>query len=353
MIKTSLLLFSSLLTVATAGAADWISLFDGQSLDGWQATGAPNAFVVEDGAIVTRGDTSHLFYVGDVANHDFRNFEFSAEVMTTPGANSGIYFHTEHRASEQWPQKGYEAQVVNTGRQMFGTYVEHKMAGSIYAVRNTWRTPTVDSEWFHYRIKVSGRTIQTFINGELICQYTEPADTWRAADKQERHLSSGTFALQCHDPESVVHYRDLKVRLLPDNAPSLEEPIDDPELDQLINRFSDSNHALIDLGIVAETDTQRDAQLAAARFYGVTLGYTLPHDITDLGTLGAGKPVVLINDRDAPPSVELLKAAKTNGARLAFSSGGVTRLDPRRLKARLQAMAAAGLSWPDMWAPDY
>jgi hypothetical protein len=31
-----------------------------------------------------------------------------------------------------------------------------------------------------------------------------------------RRLSSGTFALQCHDPESVVHFRNIRVRPLPD-----------------------------------------------------------------------------------------------------------------------------------------
>ena len=339
------------IAVAALAQGDWIPLFDGRTLDGWQANLRPESWAVEDGAIVTRGDTSHLFYVGPVANHDFKNFEFSAEVMTSTGANSGIYFHTESRPDEAWPQKGYEAQVVSTGRPMFGTYVEHKMAGSIYAVRNTWTAPTQDNAWFHYRIKVSGRTIQTFINGELICEYTEPADAWRAADKQERHLSSGTFALQCHDPDSVVYYRDLKVRVLPDDAPSLGEPIDDPELDELIGRFSDSNHALIDLGIVAHTPAQRLAQMAAARFYGVTLGYTLPDDVTALPTLGSDAPVVIINDRDTPPSVELIQAAKAQGAKIAFSSGGVTRLDPRRLKARLQALAAANVDWRDMWAP--
>ena len=332
-------------------AGEWISLFDGQTLDGWQANEHPESWVIEDGILATRGETSHLFYVGEVANHDFKNFEFSAEVMTTTGSNSGIYFHTELRPEEQWPLKGYEAQVVNSSRPVFGTYMEHKMAGSIYAVRNTWRSPAKDNEWFHYRIKVSGRTIQTFINDELICEYTEPAQTWRASDKLERHLSSGTFALQCHDPDSIVFYRDLKVRLLPDDAPSLGEPIDDPELDTLINRFSNSNHALIDLGIVAETAHQRLAQAAVARFYGITLGYNLAESETELANLGSDAPVVLINDRDAPPSVALLKAAKANGARIAFSSGGVTRIDPRRLKARLQAMLDAELSWQDMWAP--
>jgi hypothetical protein len=47
----------------------------------------------------------------------------------------------------------------------------------------------------------------------------------------------------------------------------------------------------------------------------------------------------------------LLKAAKAAGAKLAFSSGGVTSFDAARLKARLQAIKAAGLGWKDFWVP--
>jgi hypothetical protein len=230
-------------------------------------------------------------------------------------------------------------------------YSENKMTGSIYAVRNTWRAPTKDHTWFEYRIKVSGKTIQTFIDGELICQYTEGPNAWRAKDKPGRYLSSGTFALQAHDPKSEVHYRNLKVRLLPDDAPSLDEPMTDHDLDALITQFSDHNLALIDLGIVPGSPSLVQAQAEAARKYGVTLGYTYPADAVDLSRIGANGPVVVINDKDSPPSVALMKAAKANGAKLAFSSGGVARLDPERLRKRLLAMREAELEWRDIWVP--
>ena len=73
----------------------WIELFDGLTLNGWQASENTESWRIEDGAIVTRGPRSHLFYMGEAGGHDFRNFEFMADVKTSPGANSGIYFHTE------------------------------------------------------------------------------------------------------------------------------------------------------------------------------------------------------------------------------------------------------------------
>ncbi len=335
---------------AAAAAGEWMSLFDGKTLSGWEANESPGTWVIEAGAIVTKGPRSHLFYTGPVADHDFKNFEFYAEVMTIPGSNSGIYFHT-HLKSDPWPQTGYEAQVINSSRVMDGGYSENKMTASIYAVRNTWRAPAKDRVWFEYRIKVSGKTIQTFIDGELICQYTEGPNAWRAKDKPGRYLTSGTFALQAHDPKSEVHFRAIKVRVLSDDAPSLDEPMADQELDALITQFSDHNLALIDLGITPGSQSLIQAQAEASRKYGVAFGYMYPAEDVKLSYLGASGPVVVINDKDAPPSVVLMKAAKVNGAKLAFSSGGSTRLDPDRLRKRLLAMREAELEAKDIWVP--
>ena len=77
-----------------ADADGWISLFDGQTLDGWRASENPSGFKVVDGTIAFAGARSHLFYAGPVQNADFKNFELQVEVLTRPAANSGVYFHT-------------------------------------------------------------------------------------------------------------------------------------------------------------------------------------------------------------------------------------------------------------------
>ena len=234
-------------------AQDWIPLQDGKSLAGWKAAERPESWVVEDGVFVSRGERAHLFYVGKVGKHDFKNFEFSAEVMTSPGANSGIYVHTKWQGPG-WPEAGYELQVINSNppAEKMNGYIEHKMTGSIYAVRNTWVAPARDNEWFNYRIRVVGKTIQTFINDKLICEYAEPENAFRPPEKKGRLLGSGTFALQAHDPGSVVKYRNMKVRILPNDAtpPAGLVPLADRELDQLVTQASDDNIPLIDLGLV-------------------------------------------------------------------------------------------------------
>ncbi len=342
-------LMAAALAAAPAVAQEWVPLQNGRSLAGWKAAERPESWVVEDGAFVAKGERSHLFYVGKVAQHDFRNFEFSAEVMTSPGANSGIYVHTRWQGPG-WPAAGYELQVINSNppAESMNGYIEHKMTGSVYAVRNSYVAPAKDNEWFTYRIRVVGKTVQTFIDDKLVCEYAEPANAPRAADKQGRSLGSGTFALQAHDPGSVVKYRNMKVRLLPQDAapPPGLVAIEDRELDELVSTASNDNIPLIDFGLTPPA-TDADSFWSQVRRHGLTLTSELP---AGAGTNIPGA-VVLFFDRDQPPSVDVLKAAKVAGMKVAFSSGGVTSFDAARLKARLQAIKAAGLGWKDFWVP--
>ena len=198
------LVFAALLQITLVGQNKsndgWISLFDGKTLTGWKASEHPGTFTILDGMIVAFGDRAHLFYEGAVNNHTFKNFEFKAQVMTTPGSNSGIFIHTIYQ-EEGWPAKGYEIQVNNT-------HTDWRKTGSIYAIQDVKEAPAKDDEWFTEHIIVQGGKITVKINDKIINEYTEPA--------QGGKLSSGTFALQGHDPKSKVFYKDVMVKPLPD-----------------------------------------------------------------------------------------------------------------------------------------
>ena len=183
-----------------ANSDGWINLFDGKSFAGWKVSEHPNTFTVADGMIVAFGDRAHLFYDGTVNNHTFKNFEFKAQVMTKPGSNSGIFIHSAYQ-EEGWPSKGYEIQVNNT-------HTDWRKTGSIYAIQDVKEAPAKDDEWFTEHIIVQGKKITVKINDKVINEYTEPAEGGK--------LSSGTFALQGHDPKSKVFYKDIMVKVLPD-----------------------------------------------------------------------------------------------------------------------------------------
>jgi hypothetical protein len=186
----------------------WQSLFDGKSLANWKVGDNATSFRVEDGMIVANGDVAHLFYDGNINNHVFKNFEFKAEVMTTPGSNSGIYFHTDFQQGG-WPAKGYEAQVNNS-------HTDWRRTGSLYGIQDVKEVLVKDNEWYTEHIIVKGNKIIININDKMVVDYTEPANVERSAGEALRKLSSGTFALQAHDPKSKVFYKNLMVKVLPD-----------------------------------------------------------------------------------------------------------------------------------------
>jgi hypothetical protein len=194
-----LFLFSLMAFRFSAASDNWISLFDGKTLAGWKASEHPGTFTIEDGKIVVFGDRAHLFYTGPVNQHNFKNFEFKATVMTTPGSNSGMFFHTEYQ-EEGWPAKGYEVQVN-------ATHTDWRKTSSIYAVQDIKEAPHQDNEWFIQHIIVKGKTITIKVNDKVVNEYTVT---------EGGKLSSGTFALQGHDPKSKVFYKDVFVKILPD-----------------------------------------------------------------------------------------------------------------------------------------
>ena len=193
--KTLLTLALGAVLVSTAPAAQpaadkdgWISLFDGKTLDGWKVGENAASFTVENGQIVVNGPRAHLYYVGPVANHTFTNFEFKADVMTLPGSNSGIYFHTEYQEGG-WPSKGYEVQVNNS-------HTDWRRTGGLYAIQDVKEAPAKDNEWFTEHIVVRGKHVTVSVNGKQLVDYTEPRQRGAAA-RHEGRVSSRAAPSRC------------------------------------------------------------------------------------------------------------------------------------------------------------
>jgi len=201
-------LFLSCSSSKHTNAGGWVSLFDGKTLNGWKVGANAQTFSVANGTIVVNGNVAHLFYDGDVQQHNFKNFEFKADVMTLPGSNSGIYFHTVFQESS-WPQKGYEVQVNNS-------HTDWRRTGGLYAVADVKEVYVKDGEWFTEHITVRGKRITVSINDKQVTDYTEPDNVKRDAGMEGRVLSSGSFALQGHDPKSTVYFKNIMVKVLPD-----------------------------------------------------------------------------------------------------------------------------------------
>jgi hypothetical protein len=183
-------------------------LFDGKTLDGWKVGKNAATFKVEDGMLCANGNVAHLFYDGPVADHDFKNFHFKAEVRTEPNSNSGIYFHTAFQ-EESWPKKGFECQVNNTYSK------DPKKTGGLYAVKDVMNTsPVPDKEWFLYEIIVEGNHVVIKINGKTTTDWTQPDGFGPPKGMEGRKIDHGTIAIQGHDPGSKVCYRNIAIKPL-------------------------------------------------------------------------------------------------------------------------------------------
>lgn len=200
-------LIACLTSDSFAQNAKFESMFNGENLLGWHVNENADSVYVEDGCMVTHGPRAHAFYIGKNGHASYTNFHFKAKVKTTAGANSGIYFHTQYEPAG-WPSVGYEAQVNNT-------HTDPRKTASLYAIKDNLKAPVEDGQWFDYEVIVQQKHIVIKINGETITDYVEPDDVQRQEKMAKRVLNKGTIALQAHDPDSKVWFKDLHIKTLP------------------------------------------------------------------------------------------------------------------------------------------
>ena len=194
----------------------WKQLFNGKDFTGWTIAGPAESFTIQDGAIVAKGAASHAYYTGEVRKHGFRDFELKVDVMTRAGSNGGVYVLTlfeevggNVRASGRFPSKGFEIQVNNS-------HTDRARTGSLYHVQDMLDTsPAKDDEWFTEHIIVKGNTITVSVDGKQVVQWTQPADWNGGREGPGRSITGpGTIALQAHDPNSTVYYKNIRIKPL-------------------------------------------------------------------------------------------------------------------------------------------
>lgn len=189
------------LVFAVAGASahaeeNWIPLFDGKSLDGWEKVGSEKSvWEVQDGAIQGSGPASMLVST----KGPYKNFRYRAEVKINDRGNSGLYFRTTAKPGFS---DGYEAQIDST-------HTDPIRTGSLYGMCHVYKKLVEPGEWFTYDLTVRddvwrGRPmtrIKITVNGDELYEYMD----------FEKTFKEGHFAFQQHDPGSKVSIRKVEV----------------------------------------------------------------------------------------------------------------------------------------------
>ncbi|BDS06915.1 hypothetical protein NT6N_19550 [Oceaniferula spumae] len=160
----------------------WTSLFDGKSLTGWSQKNGTATYVVKDGTIVgtTAKGSPNSFLCTD---KHYGDFELQFDVKVDNQLNSGVQFRaaekdgkTDGTGRVYGPQCEIEATNIKGGGE--AGYIYGEATGRGWLVSNDKRTPHKhfkDGEWNHFRIVAKGAHIQTWINGQLVCDLTDEA----------------------------------------------------------------------------------------------------------------------------------------------------------------------------------
>ncbi len=324
----------------------WTELFDGHSLNGWRPSENKDSWKVADGALSADGKRSHLFYDGPFHGADFRNFELEVELMTQPGCNSGVYFHTAYQESG-FPIKGFEVQVDNSyvGE---GGYRERKMGGSLYGLRNIYKPFAKDNQWFKLAVAVHGANVQIRENGILLVDYTEPTPPVIPDGMEtQRFLDHGTFALQCHNEGSRVRYRSVRVRPLPDGI-AIPAP---PPPDELFRKIIDNgrhNIPMVDYHVHIKPGLTVEEMLQRSRRDGIMYGIAI--------NAGQGQPAAT----DAALA-QYVASLQGKPCFIAMQAEGRewTRMFSRRAVERFDYVFSDSMTWTDnrgkrmrLWMPE-
>jgi len=181
--------------------AKWISLFDGETMDGWEKVGKKDShWEVKDNALSGSGTQSMLV----CTKGPYKNFRYRVEAKINDGGNSGVYFRTTRKPGFM---DGYEAQVDST-------HTDPIRTGSLYGFCHVYKQHVKPGEWFTYEIEVRddiwrGREmtrIKITVDGNELYEHMDFAKTYPA----------GHFAFQQHDPGSIVNIRKVEVMPLAD-----------------------------------------------------------------------------------------------------------------------------------------
>lgn len=168
--------------------SQWVNLFNGKDLSGFQQLGGKAQYSVEDGAIVgtTVAGTPNSFLATEKMYGDFI---LELEMWMDVAANSGIQVRSNSNPNYlQGRVHGYQVEVDPSDRGWSGGVYDESRRGWLYPLE--WNPSAKNlfklGAWNQYRIEFVGNTLRTFINGKP------------AAYVIDNMTATGFIALQVH-----------------------------------------------------------------------------------------------------------------------------------------------------------
>ncbi len=183
-----------------AGGEDWVSLFNGKDLEGWEPVGN-ESWTVADGLIHGKGLTKDYGYLQTKAN--YRDFQLALRFKCVGDGNSGVFFHSAFKAGTADVTQGMQFEIdCNMMHHTGGVYAED---GRNWVV---WPAPENEivvrmGEWNEYLVEVSGNRYRSRLNGVQMVDFTDP----------KPGAEDGTIALQLHaGGRGNMEFKDIWIR---------------------------------------------------------------------------------------------------------------------------------------------
>lgn len=233
---TSGLLAATAVVACAFGSTDsgkedegFVSIFDGKTLQGWEAMPpkTAGAWTVKDGMIVGDGDKGRGYLTYE--KKQIADLELKLSYRFPDEGNSGISIRARKDETGKRDFQSYHADLghVGIGKQVLGAWDFHTPGRREHACFRGDRLvidendkPTVTkikgavtladikkNGWNTVHVIVKGNNFKFFINGKPASEFTEHLP-------KAKRLDRGMIQLQLHDPGMIVQFKDIRLKIL-------------------------------------------------------------------------------------------------------------------------------------------
>ena len=215
--------------VASAKPDGFKTIFDGKTLDGWEVMPAKtaSAWTVKDGMIVGNGDKGRGYLVYE--NKEIADLELKFTYRFPGKGNSGVSIRAIKDKTRRRSFQSYHADIghLGIGPQVLGAWdfhtpgrKEHRCFRGERLVIDEKDKPTLTqiegavtkddinkNDWNTVHVVVKGNVFKFSINGKPSAEFTEHLP-------EEKRLKKGMIQFQLHDPGMIVHFKDIRLKVL-------------------------------------------------------------------------------------------------------------------------------------------
>ena len=182
-----------------AAAGEFVPLFDGKSLDGWQ-TAPGGKWEVKDGVIVGTSPQTERLHGMLLSDKQYGDFVLRLKFKSLQG-NSGLYFRAE-RVNSPVTVHGFQAEIAPEGP-VGGLYETGGRAWVVQPNAELVKSCFKPGDWNEMTVATQGKNITVKLNGVTTAEL-----------KDDPGRTQGYFGLQLHGGNEMhVEFKDIEIQL--------------------------------------------------------------------------------------------------------------------------------------------